>query len=276
MTPARPPYRERVRLRWIVLLAASVAVLTGTLIWAFAGSVVGPLLGVPDDGAASADDFPISAVYDVDAEGVLSPEPDAPARAVWDEFVRVVSPGTAAALISQYHVGDDADSDTLAYVYREDDPELWVLAANLAYAYDPDLLRGTLVHEYAHILSLGIDDTDPTATSCDTVRLNEGCLLPGAALTAFEERFWRAYDDAPAPDNVDSDLAWEFYQAHEEDFVSDYAATNVAEDFAESFMTYVLESDVGGDSTVARKLAFFDAFPEYADARERIRAEFGL
>ena len=59
--------------------------------------------------------------------------------------------------------------------------------------------------------------------------------------------------------------------------MSDYAATNVSEDFAETFATYVVESEVDAtDSVVARKFAFFDALPEYASARDRIRAEFDL
>ncbi len=70
-----------------------------------------------------------------------------------------------------------------------------------------------------------------------------------------------------------------FYQDHEDDFVSDYAATNVSEDFrfAETFAAYVVRAGRGcrrlGDRAQFR---FFDAVPEYADARDRIRAEFDL
>lgn len=263
------------RARWIVLLTASIAVLAGTLFWAFAGSLAGSFLFADGPGEDD-EDFGTAVVYAVDVDGILSPEPDRRAAEVWQEFTRVVTPDFAAATVSHYRVGDNADTDTLAYVYRDDDPELWVFAANLAYADDPDLLLATLVHEYAHILSLGADDTDPDTDACETVALNEGCLVPGAALADFEMRFWRGYTDAPSPDNDDADRAWDFYQDHEDDFVSDYAATNVAEDFAESFMTFVLEPSREGDTVVAEKLRFFDAYPEYADARGRIRAEFDL
>ncbi|WP_058597050.1 hypothetical protein [Microbacterium testaceum] len=152
-----------------------------------------------------------------------------------------------------------------------------MFAANLAYADDRDLLLTTLVHEYAHMLSLGADDTDASAVDCDTEWAGAGCLLPGSDLQRFADRFWSGYTDAPARDNVDADVAWDVYQAHEEDFVSDYAATNVSEDFAETFATYVVEPDVDAtDSVVARKFAFFDALPEYASARDRIRSEFAL
>lgn len=264
------------RVRWIVLLTVSIAVLAGTMFWAFAGTTVNSLLGFGAPERDTDDDFGAVVIHDVDADGILSPEPDRRAGAVWDEFTRVVTPEFAAATIVQYHVGDNPDSEVLAYVYRDADPQLWVFAANLAYADDPDLLLSTLVHEYAHILSLGADDTDTTAAWCRTVETNEGCLLPDAALTSFQERFWSGYENAPDPDNDDADRAWEFFQDHEDDFVTDYAATNVAEDFAESFMTYVLEEPSDAGTVIGEKLRFFDDQPEYAAARERIRIEFAL
>ena len=56
--------------------------------------------------------------------------------------------------------------------------------------------------------------------------------------------------------------------------MSDYAATNVVEDIAESFMTFVLEDEPTGDTVAAQKLDFFWQLPEYVAIRERIRAEF--
>jgi hypothetical protein len=76
-------------------------------------------------------------------------------------------------------------------------------------------------------------------------------------------------------DNEDADVAWDFYTANEDDFVSDYAATNVVEDFAESFMTWVIEDTVTGESITAAKLTFFENYPELVTIRDRIRAEFG-
>ncbi|MDP3208256.1 MAG: hypothetical protein Q8M65_03830, partial [Rhodoglobus sp.] len=94
-------------------------------------------------------------------------------------------------------------------------------------------------------------------------------------LAAFLDEFWFDYgDSAPSADNSDADVAWEFYLEHEEDFVSDYAATNVVEDVAECFMTWVIEDAPSGASTVGAKLAFFENYPAFVAARDRIRAEF--
>lgn len=219
-------------------------------------------------------DFGTVEVYAVLDDGSLEPMADGLAAQVWETFERVATPAFTAEVMAEYRVGDSAESDTLAYVYQTDDPEYWVLAANLATSRDTEQLIATLIHEYAHILTLGTGQVDPGATSCDTLDLDEGCADPGSLLQAFQEEFWSGYEDAPDAANSDSDVAYEFYLAHEEDFVSDYAATNVVEDIAESFMTFVLEDEPAPGTVTADKLLFFWAEPDLVAIRERIRAEF--
>jgi len=222
------------------------------------------------------DDFGSVDIYRV-VDGALEPAASGLTQDVWDTFVRVVTPDFAAEVMSQYRVGDAPDSDTLAYVYQDDDPDRWILATNLATSQDKPSLIATLVHEYAHILTLSGPEMDRDQPSCSTIELSEGCARDDSYLLAFEQQFWAGYDDsAPTPDNGDSDVAYDFYLAHEEDFVSDYAATNVVEDVAESFMTFVLE-DRPADATAsvsAAKIDFFWNYPELEAIRERIRTEF--
>lgn len=236
--------------------------------------------GQYDDGEVYTEDdedLGVVEVYTVEPDASLSPTGDETTESVWDMFVRIVTPEVAGSVIRDFRVGDSESSDTLAYVLQTDDPEQWTLVVNLAYASDEDLLLSTLIHEYAHILSLSPGQTDPEAWSCDTLQLDEGCAEPDSALWAFDQEFWAQYgSDAPDPANADADLAYEFYLDHEDDFVSDYAATNVVEDFAESFMTFVLEPEPDGDTTIAQKLLFFWDRPEYVEIRDHVRAEFGL
>jgi len=49
----------------------------------------------------------------------------------------------------------------------------------------------------------------------------------------------------------------QFYVDHEDEFVSDYAATNPGEDIAESFATFVLKPAPSGDTLADQKVAFF-------------------
>ena len=222
------------------------------------------------------DDFGTVEMYEVDDAGTLNPTPasDSLTASVWATFVRVATPEFAADVMIEYQVGDAPDSDTLAYVHRSDDPEYWVLAANLASSDDLATLVPTLIHEYSHILTLSTEQIDPDAASCSTLELDEGCANPESTMQRFEEQFWAGYTDAPDASNSSWDVTDAFYAEHSEDFVSDYAATNVVEDVAESFMTFVMEDRPTGDSVVAAKLEFFWAVPEYVAIRERIRAEF--
>ncbi|WP_100810337.1 NADH:ubiquinone oxidoreductase subunit 4 (chain M) [Microbacterium sp. BR1] len=227
---------------------------------------------------AEDDDLGAVDVYDIGADATLSPAPSGPADEIWTMFVGVVTEPVAADTFNSYRVGDSADSDTMAYVSRDlDDPTEWMLVANAAYADDADTLLQTLIHEYAHVLSLNVAQVPEPSGDCDTLELSEGCALPTSFIYAFQTDFWDAYgDEAPGPDNDDAEVADAFYAAHEEDFVSDYAATNVTEDFAESFAAFVLEAEPDSDSPLAQKLDFFWAVPEFVQIRAHISEQFGL
>lgn len=264
----------------IVLIVVALLAVAGITLGAFA------LLGAPTDQRSDGtgivgpvseedDDFGTVDIYSVDDEGELDPAADGLTLKVWRTFQRVATVDFTAEVMTQYRVGDAPDSDTLAYVYQDDDPDYWILATNLATSENETDLIATLVHEYAHILTLDGVQMNRDAASCETLDLSEGCALDDSYLWQFQAAFWAGYgDDAPTADNADADLGYEFYLAHEDDFVSDYAATNVVEDIAECFMTWVVEDSPSGDSMVGAKLAFFEQFPELTAIRERIRAEF--
>lgn len=237
--------------------------------------------GTYDAPALEADeDFGTVEVYDVLEDGTLSPAASGVTEEVWALFVELVGADTAGSSILQFKAGDAPDSDTLAYVVQDRDPQYWTLVVNLATADDPELLVATLVHEYAHVFSYAPSQFDAKADACPTFEVIEGCVEPDAYLWAFYDTFWARYAEHPDLENVDADIAYEFYLANEEDFVSDYAATNIGEDFAESFMTFVLEESWSPTSPTGAKLEFFTQYPELVALREQMRAraavELGL
>ena len=216
-------------------------------------------------------------VYDVLDDATLDPLPSGLSATVWATYVRVVGAEYAGLTMSTFQTGSNEDSDTLAYVIRADgDVDRWDLAANLAYSDNQEELIATLVHEYAHLLSLNAAEVEPFVKQCETLDLDEGCAVTDSYILEFERQFWADYGaDAPAPTNIDDEVTAAFYADHEDEFVSEYAATNVVEDFAESFMVYVIEPLPEHDETpTARKLLFFSDYPELAEIRDRIRAEF--
>ena len=261
------------RLRWIIALSLIVGIALAALLVSYAApwgeSTPSPALVTEED-----EDFGTVTVYAVLDDGSLDPAATGLALEVWETFTRVATPEFVSSVMMQYRVGDAPASDTLAYVYQDDDPQYWILAANLATSDDPQQLVATLIHEYAHTLTLSTDELE-VVPECDTLELEEGCALSDSILGEFAQEFWSAYgDDAPDAANTDADVAYEFYLANEDDFVSDYAATNIVEDVAESFMTFVLEDEPTGDSIAALKLAFLWERPDLVEIRERIRSEF--
>jgi len=251
------------------------------------GRIAAPPGGIADLPAASAapagprqeedEDLGTVDVYDVVPDASLRPAAAGLAAEVWATFLRVATPDFAVESVSAYKVGDAPASDLLASVTQNGDDARWSLAVNLATSEDTGQLVATLVHELMHLISLGVSQESADVALCTTVRSSEGCARDDSYLAAFRTAFWSGYGPgAPNADNGDDGVAQRFYAEHEDDFVSEYAATNVIEDIAESFMAYVLEPTVPDpvQGIVAAKLAFFDGYPELAAIRERIRAEF--
>lgn len=265
------------RTRIALAVSAVLLLLVGgaAVAFAFLSTPLGPISTDARPIIEDDDDFGTVDVYAVLDDGSLDPSASGLAADVWDTFVRVATLDFAAEVMVEYRAGDAPKSDTLAYVYQADDREYWVLAANLATSEDYEQLVATLIHEYAHIITLDTTQVDEQTSTCEAFQMDEGCARDDSYLLAFQEQFWVQYgDSAPEADNADADVAWDFYIEHEDDFVSDYAATNVVEDIAESFMTFVLEDESDGNGVVADKLAFFASYPELVAIRERIRAEF--
>lgn len=260
--------------RLIIMLGAIVAVTTAAvvLISTVLGGIVQQLSA---ERPTEVQDVDLGAVqqYDVLPDATLQQAAPRDAALAWQTFVRMTTPGFAGETVVRFETGDAPDSDTSAYVYRLRNPTQWALAVNLAADGRGELIA-TLVHEYAHLLSLSTEQFDPKAADCPTLELSEGCARDDATLLEFQRRFWSAYTDAPEPESTDDVAAFSFFQRNKEDFVSSYAATNVVEDYAESFMTFVLEDEPATDSPVAAKLALFWEYPELVAIRERVRAEF--
>ncbi len=255
----------------------------------------------PGDGSAAAQGpAPSGPVRTVDeavsfavSDGALVPAPSAPvpdaatraaADAAWARFSLIA--GDAAQNVTAFSLYNDPDDTSEASVARDDGTESgWDLQVNAAWAADPSELDHTLVHEFGHLLSLSSAEVPAVTGACPTLELSEGCARPGSAIAAFQERFWSQLDTG-APGSTPSDSeATAFYDANggSESFVSEYAATNVTEDVAESWAKYVLSAtpglsyrDASGSAVWSQKVRFFEGIPALVSERERIRGTLGL
>jgi hypothetical protein len=133
----------------------------------------------------------------------------------------------------------------------------------------------TVAHEIGHLASLGADQmTGESESSCRGTYVDEGCLKDGGHLASFVDDTWSddqldALDTAYgiADDDQRRAALDTFYDDHAGSFVDAYAASDPAEDFAESFGVWcaigpdspVLPDVVqGAASNGAQKLAWFD------------------
>ena len=106
-----------------------------------------------------------------------------------------------------------------------------------------------LIHEYGHYLSLKDTNRELDGSYKDIQAENCELLQKFIAecLGHIAEEF----------DNVDKEKLYLFYARHKNDFVTKYAASNLLEDFAESFARFVAGSEAESE-TLKRKMKFFN------------------
>ena len=184
-------------------------------------------------------------VFDVLADGSLEPEADGRAAEAWDIWLKLAGADSVASMMTQYRVGEAPQSPTLAYVYQDQGIRQFTLALNLSAADDDVQLVSTLVHEWSHVVSLSVDQFEPDSldgdgAGCETLALVHGCLTQDSYLWNFYESYWSDYAKHTEPESYSVVIAEEFFAEHQDDFVSAYAATNVLEDFAETFTVFVI------------------------------------
>ena len=92
--------------------------------------------------------------------------------------------------------------------------------------------------------------------------------------TYAKEAYMRAYYRFWEDGDVKSGL--ERYREHPDEFVSEYAAGNMSEDFAETFSLFVLSDKPEDDSVASQKIRFFYDYEELVQRRDYIRKNFGL
>ncbi len=221
-------------------------------------------------------------------------EDEAEHRAVWEFFTRLIPAEERANLTEFYIVTDGPDNLLAAVAQTSSDPRHWALEVDIQDAADRRNLTYTLIHEYAHLLTLGPSQVTPSqtlfdnpddedlyyqeASACPQYFPGEGCSLPDSYIDAFFDRFWAdIYAEWQDVNLIEDNEAYyealdEFYATYQDRFVTDYAATNPEEDIAEAFTFFVLSEPPGGQTIAEEKILFFYEYPELAQMRARILA----
>ncbi len=291
--PAPPPplHPQRSGVPWGCLIAAVLAgvlVLAATAVglglWLVVRSPNGPLIPDAGSGTSSASapagrdsttgpSARIQHVVGPSAE--LAPAVSGDEAAQWAQFVRLFGPGRIAEKVATVSFYDKASDDSDASVTRTTfDPQRFDLEINLARSQDPKEQAFTFVHEFAHTISLSGDQVPEVAGACPRLRMEEGCARPGSYLQDWQTEFWDRYGaTAPTASQGDEPVVRTFYEAHRGDFVDEYAATNVTEDFAETFAFWVVTASPAARGVAGEKVARLEARPELVALRDDIRAQ---
>ncbi len=214
----------------------------------------------------------------------------------WDLFTDLIPPQDRQMVV-QYNVFTDGYSNTLAAVdQNHENPSQWILEIDIADLEDKDSLLFTLVHEYAHLLTLNasqvipdqeiVDDPanlslqEKKAATCPNYFTGTGCSYADSYINTFYTRFWLDVNDDwkkidtlqyNAEDSASYyDGLYNFYLTHQDQFVDDYATTHPTEDIAESFAYFIFSPKPTGDSIKEQKIAFFYEYRELVQLRENI------
>ena len=248
-------------------------------------------------------------IYSVDGETIIKPtfetvpndlkdeqENAALQNTAWEVFTTLI-PAQDRQMVVQYNVFTDGYSNTLAAVDQNHaNPAQWILEIDLADLEDKDAFLFTLIHEYAHLLTLNSTQAIPDqellndpmnlallrrkAAACPNYFTGNSCSYADSYMHVFYTRFWKdinadwekidvlqygTEDFIPYYEGL-----YSFYKSHQDQFVDDYATTHPAEDIAESFTYFVFSPKPLGNSIKEQKIAFFYEYPELIQLRENI------
>ena len=206
---------------------------------------------------------------------------------IWVYFAQLI-PLAQRENLTRYVVFTDGADEVLAFVTQEtDDPTHWLLAVDIADSGSPEDLTFTLIHEFAHLLTLNNDQVpadrklalepdnqalyDQAVAACPSYFPGEGCSRPDSYINRFYQRFWAdIYDEWLEDEEARAEAIAVFYDENRDRFVSEYAASGPEEDIAESFAFFVLKPKPTGDTIAEQKILFFYDFPELVNLRAEI------
>ena len=216
-------------------------------------------------------------------------------QAMWSDFARMIPPDQRSFVVS-YTIFTDGLDETMAEVRpNPDDPNQWELLLDPADSANLQEFNYTLIHEFAHLLTLNAAQVPPSlevlnnpddgqvydqaVAVCPQYFTGEGCSNQGAYINLFYNRFWvDIIEELEQVELIEDDDGYYeglelFYEKYKDQFVTDYAATNSGEDIAESFTHFVLKDKPIGNTIAEQKILFFYDFPELVQLRQVILAQ---
>jgi len=227
---------------------------------------------------------------------------------LWEIYTSITPPEILSEVVSFVVYTDDyAETSEAAAVNRASPNPLKFLVSvdpvdmvPSGIKISPQYYISTMIHENAHILSLSASQGDNKSISVDTTNSPDmykqemkngerscapnyyndfaGCMNQNSYLNAFFQEFWsEIYDDFKWSLEFDDYETFyehntEFYFKYEKYWLTEYSSENPDEDFAESFMAFVLKEKPSAPTFAEQKILFFYQYPELVEMRDFIRS----
>ena len=202
---------------------------------------------------------------------------------LWDE-IKLIIPPDYLSYISNLLVFSDGSENTLAYVIQDENSTKWTVAVDLidSIDYKGNFSRDfidTLIHEFMHLITLNDSQMDLNIYEFgESYTIDEGSLKPDSYLNEFYNKFWKNHQEqiylqkrTDYPADEKDYLTQIFYEKHQNEFISEYAATSPEEDISETFMEFVLKNKPDGKEIKYEKIRFLYNYSELVNLRNYIR-----
>jgi len=185
---------------------------------------------------------------------------------------------------NEYLVFSGEGNGTAGYVVQtKEDLSKWQVGIAMDFAYDGGFnkdgeLSYTIIHEFGHVISLNDTQVDAkkTENDCQSYFPGEGCAKETSYINALYQNHWKDIDDEFQAIGDDESKKEAFYEKYQDRFVTQYASTNPAEDFAEVFTHFVIFDKPTEDSHANKKVQLLYKYPELTDLRNEIRKSLKL
>lgn len=175
-------------------------------------------------------------------------------------------------MITRFEVATDGYDGSLAYVYSLNNKDFTLSIDNRdLYGENGELTedaKQTLIHELAHIISMNESQMAQTQADESDYRVEEGTFAKESYLAAYYDEFWRNMNQK---DEEDESQVTKRYEDNPDTFISEYAATNPVEDFAETFAAFVTKDKPTGTTILNQKIQFFYRYPKLEKIRQELR-----
>ncbi len=234
-------------------------------------------LEIPDEEFSSiilADDARVISHYRISSPKAVESISDTDEREFFARFYYIV-PDEFDSRFKELVLFDERRETMDAFVetippYTSHDWRFGMTKDIFEYEADDSEVTALFIHEFAHVVGY---DGGSESDILDSVECHEyfewGCPPVGSYLDEFISTYW---NDTILDDFVfyGSDLWTEREQQRM--FVSSYAVTSPEEDFAESFVEFIVQPKSSGTTVKDKKTNFFYQYSELVDMREELRS----